>query len=49
MLFVSGRRSLKDPREENYWDMLVFGLCPNFSFLSVTFLLVVADIAVFIF
>jgi|JI6StandDraft_1071083.scaffolds.fasta_scaffold1219016_1 hypothetical protein len=49
VLFVSGRRSLKNPREETYWDMLVFGLCPQFSFCSLTFLLVIADLGVFIF
>lgn len=49
VLFVSGRRSLKNPRDENYWDMLVFGLCPNFKFWSLTFLIILADIAVFIF
>lgn len=29
--------------------MLVFGLCPNFSFISITFLLVVIDIILFIY
>ena len=49
ILFVSGMKSLKNPREENYWDMLAYSLCPTFKFLSLTFLIVVADIAVFIF
>lgn len=29
--------------------MLVFGLCPQFEFCSLTFLLVIADLALFIF
>ena len=48
VLFISGSRALKNPRDENYYNMLVFGLCPTFSFLSVTFLVIVADIAMFI-
>jgi hypothetical protein len=40
-------RSVKNPREENYWDMLSYSLCPTFSFLSLTFLIVLADIIVF--
>jgi membrane associated rhomboid family serine protease len=48
VLLVSGGRKVKNPREENYWDMLVSTFCPTFSFLSVTIFLILADIAMFI-
>ena len=49
MLFASGRKQVKDPAQESYWDMLTYALCPTFKFLSLTFLICLADIAVFIF
>ena len=49
VLFISGMRTVKNPREENYWDMLTYSLCPTFSFLSLTFLILIADIVVFIY
>lgn len=49
ILFVSGMKYLKNPRDENYWDMMAYSLCPTFTFLSLTFLIVAADIAVFIY
>lgn len=49
ILFVSGRKQVKNPQEENYWDMLTYALCPTFKFLSLTFLISLADIALFIF
>jgi rhomboid protease GluP len=49
ILFISGRNQVKNPQEENYWDMLKFALCPTFKFLSLTFLISLADIALFIF
>ena len=48
VLFISGSRQLKAPRDENYYNMLVYGLCPNFSFISVTFLVILADLVMFI-
>ena len=48
VLFVSGQTALKDPRQENYWNMLAFGLCPNFKFISITFLIILVDIIMFI-
>lgn len=48
VLFVSGRMALKDPHDENYWDMLRFGLCPSFSFLSITFLVILVNLIMFI-
>lgn len=49
VLFISGMRTVKNPREENYWDMLTYSLCPTFSFLYLTFLILLADIVVFIY
>lgn len=48
VIFVSGRRAIKQPQDENYWDMLAFALCPQFSFLSITFLVIVIDLVMFI-
>ena len=48
VLFVSGRIALKDPRQENYWNMLVFGLCPTFTFISITFLIILVDLVMFV-
>lgn len=39
---------MKNPRDENYWDMLVSTFCPTFNFLSVTIFLIIVDIAMFI-
>lgn len=49
VLFISGRKQVKNPQDENYWDMLTYALCPTFQFLSLTFLISLADIALFIF
>lgn len=49
VLFASGRKQVKDPAQESYWDMLTYALCPTFKFLSLTFLICIADIVVFIF
>lgn len=49
VLFVSGRKHVKNPQDEHYWDMLSFTLCPTFKVLSLTFLITLADIALFIF
>lgn len=39
---------MKNPRDENYWDMLVSTFCPTFNCLSVTIFLIIVDIAMFI-
>lgn len=49
VLFVSGKKQVKDPKDESYWDMLTYALCPVFNFLSFTFLICIVDIGMFIF
>ena len=39
---------MKDPRDENYWDMLMSYFFPNFSLISITFLIIVVDVIMFI-
>jgi hypothetical protein len=48
VLFVSGRTKVKNPMDENYWDMLKFALCPVIKVNSITFLIFIADIVMFI-
>ena len=38
----------KQPKDENYWDMLQLNLCPRFKVASFTFGLTVTNIAIFI-
>lgn len=48
VLFISGRTAAKNPLDETYWDMLKFSMCPVFVLLSITTLILVADLAIFI-
>lgn len=47
-MFVSGSRQLKNPRDEHYWDMLMTSFCPNWQCVSLTMLLAVAMLAMFV-
>ena len=38
----------KQPKDENYWDMLKFNLCPRFSVYSITFLLTNINMIMFL-
>jgi membrane associated rhomboid family serine protease len=40
--------NLKQPKDENYWDMLQVNLCPKFQVFSFTFLLTIINLVVFI-
>jgi rhomboid protease GluP len=48
VLLVSGGRRVKNPRDENYWDMLVNTFCPTFACLSITIFVILADFALFV-
>jgi rhomboid protease GluP len=39
---------VKQPKDENYWDMLQINLCPRFQVFSFTFLLTIINLVVFI-
>lgn len=48
VLFLSGRRKIKNPRDENYLDMLIEMCCPVFKCCSFTSFILIVYIAVFI-
>ena len=48
VLLVSGSRQLKNPRQENYWDMLMNTFCPTWSCLSLTMFLCMVILVMFV-
>ena len=48
VLLVSGHNQVKNPREENYWDMLMSSFCPSWHFISMAMLIILAQIAMFV-
>ena len=48
VLMISGGKRLKNPKDENYWDMLMFTFCPSWEWISLTMLLIVAITAMFV-
>jgi Na+/alanine symporter len=48
VLLISGSRQVKNPREEDYWDMLVSTFCPTFACCSVTIFVILVDLALFV-
>lgn len=49
VLFVSGNKQVKNPKDESYFDMLIFALCPTYKFISLTTLITIVNIAMFSF
>lgn len=43
----AGDANLKDPRDENYWDLLKAAMCPVMKIPSFTFIIIVIDITLF--
>ena len=48
MLFLSGNQKIKNPRDEHYCDMLKITWCPTVKLLSITLLILIAQLAMFI-
>lgn len=48
VLFISGNRRMKNPKEENYFDMLKDLCCPTFKCLSFTTLVLIVTLAMYI-
>ena len=48
MLFISGNTRIKNPRDENYWDMVRITCCPVIRLFSVTLLILLAVIGMYI-
>jgi hypothetical protein len=48
VLFLSGRRKVKNPREEHYGDMVMDMCCPVFRCLSLTTAMLIIYLAIFI-
>lgn len=45
---LSGLQTKKNPREENFWDMLHYSFCPTFKFMSFIFAITIINITCFI-
>ena len=48
VLFISGNRRMKNPKDENYFDMLKDLCCPNFKCLSFTTVVLIATLVMYI-
>ena len=48
VVFLSGRQNVKNPRDENYGDMLKWTCCPVFKLCSFTLFVLVVDLAMYI-
>jgi hypothetical protein len=48
VLFISGNTKIKNPKDENYWDMLKVTCCPVITLFSVTVLILIAVLAMYI-
>lgn len=45
---ISGGKRLKNPKDEHYWDMLMFTFCPSWEWISLTLLLILVITGMFI-
>lgn len=48
VLFLSGNTRIKNPRDENYWDMLRITCCPVIKLFSITTLILLAVFGMYI-
>ena len=48
MLFICGNTRIKNPRDENYFDMLKVACCPVIKLFSITTLILIAVLAMYI-
>lgn len=48
VLFISGNTKIKNPRDENYFDMLRITCCPVIKLFSITLLILIAVLGMYI-